>query len=139
MKFSGMFKYSLFNFVSMKKTFATVIIICICCTAKAQLANTTWTGTVLAGGDNLNVLWKLASDTSFFYNNDDSSLLDVSIFKVQDSTISIRKVSGLSNCGEDEAVYTFILKDNNLNLYLTKDDCSDRSGALDKAVFTRKD
>ena len=66
-------------------------------------------------------------------------LLDVSVFRVQDSSISIRKVSGLSNCGEDEAVYTFILKDNNLNLYLTKDNCSDRSGALDKAVFTRKD
>ena len=123
----------------MKRTLTAIIIICFCQTAKAQLANTTWTGTIMAGGDNLNILLKLTSDTSFFYNNDDNSLLDVSVFKVQDSTLSLRKVSGLSNCGEEEGIYKFVLKDSSLNLYLAKDDCTDRSNALDKSVFTRKE
>ena len=123
----------------MKRVLTAIMIICFCHAAKAQLANTTWTGSIMAGGNNLNILWHLASDTSFFYNNDDNSLLDVSVFKVQDSTLSLRKVSGLSNCGEEEGVYKFVIKDNTLNLYLAKDDCSDRSDALDKSVLTRKE
>src|ERR1700712_2842192 len=116
----------------MKLILANILIICFCHVAKAQLANTTWTGNVTAGGDNLNILWKLASDTSFFYNGDDNALLDLSVFKVQDSTLSIRKISGLSSCGDEEGIYKFVLKDNSLNLFLVKDICSDRYGALDK-------
>ncbi len=123
----------------MKRILAGLIIICFCFTAKAQLANTIWTGTINAGGNNMNILWKLASDTSFFYNNDDNTLLDVSVFKVEDSTFSLHRISGLSSCGEEEGVYKFALKDNNLNLLMVKDACNDRAGALDKSVFIRKE
>lgn len=122
----------------MKKVFTVFIIICFCQAARAQFANTNWTGTITAGGSTINILWNLAADTSFFYNNDDNTLLDVSVYKVQDSTLSLKKVSGLSSCDEEEGIYKFVLNGNDLMLYLSKDSCTDRSEALDKSIFTKK-
>ena len=123
----------------MKRTLAAIIIICFFQTVNAQLANTSWTGSVTAGGGTINVLWKLTADSSFFYNSDDNSLLDVSVFKVQDSLVTIKKVSGLSGCDGAEGVYTFNVTEKELKLYLVKDDCYDRSDALNKSVFVKQD
>ena len=123
----------------MKKILGAIIILCVCQAADAQLANTTWTGTVNAGGSNINALLKLTADSTYFYNNEDNSLLDVSLFKLKDSTITLKKVSGLSSCTEAEGVYTITLKGNELQFTLVKDDCYDRSGTLDKATFIKQE
>jgi len=122
----------------MKRTLLALVIISFSHIANAQLANTSWTGTINAGGENINAFWKLTADSSYFYSSDDNSLLDVSVFKVKDSTFTIKKVSGLNSCSEAEGVYTFSLKDNKLTFYLSKDECYDRSSALDKVVFTKQ-
>ena len=122
----------------MKRTLLALVIISLGHVANAQLANTTWTGTISAGGGDINALWRLTADSSYFYSSDDNSLLDVSVFKVQDSTFTVKKVFGLNSCSEAEGVYKFSLKENQLIFYVVKDDCYDRSGALDKVVFTRQ-
>jgi len=122
----------------MKRTLLALVIICFSHMANAQLANTSWTGTINAGGTSMGAFWRLTADSSYFYSSDDNSLLDVSVFKVKDSIFTVRKVSGMNSCSEAEGVYTFSLKDNKLTFYLLKDECYDRSGALDKVVFTKQ-
>ena len=121
----------------MKRLLAVCIISCCFQIANAQLANTSWTGTIEAGGNTINVLWKVATDTSYFYGTDDNSLLDVSIITIQDGTLNLRKISGLSSCGSEDGLYTFEIKDNTLTIYLKKDDCPDRAAVLDKVSFTK--
>jgi hypothetical protein len=122
----------------MKKIFTAFLVIIFANVANAQLANSSWTGTINAGGNDINILWKLTADSSFFYNNDDNSLLDVATYKVQDSTLTIKKVSGLSSCGEEEGSYRFVITTDEMKLYLLKDDCNDRSEVLDNSKFSRK-
>ena len=91
----------------MKRALLALVIISLGHVANAQLANTTWRGTIFAGGGDINALWRFTADSSYFYSSDDNSLLDVSVFKVQDSTFTAKKVSGLNSCGEAEGVYKF--------------------------------
>ncbi|MEO6719752.1 MAG: hypothetical protein ABIN67_05260 [Ferruginibacter sp.] len=124
----------------MKKLLSALIVICFCQVANAQLANNSWTGTVSAGGGDINALWKLTADSSFFYSNDDNSLLDVSVITIHDSTLTIKKVSGLSGCNETQVgVYTFNITDDKLKIYLVKDECDERGEVLDKSSFIRQD
>ena len=122
----------------MKKIIAALVIACSFQIADAQLANTSWTGSIETGNGSMNSLWKITADTSYFYNSDDNTLLDVSVFKVQDSTVSIRRVSGESSCGEEVGLYKFTVINGEFKLYLIKDDCADRAGALDKNTFKQK-
>jgi hypothetical protein len=123
----------------MKKLLSALTVICLCHVANAQLANTAWTGTVSADGSDINALWKFTADSSYFYSNDDNSLLDVSVIKIQDGTITIKKVSGLSGCNDVQAgVYTFSITDNKMKFSLVKDECDERGAILDKAVFTKQ-
>lgn len=123
----------------MKRFVMILSVICCCQAAKSQLSNTSWTGSINAGGSTFNVTWHLASDSSYMYNNEDKSLLDVSLYKVQDSTLTIKKVSGLSGCNEAEGLYNFNIKGNELKISLYKDDCYDRYDAMDKTTFTKKE
>ena len=123
----------------MKKIFAALILACVFQTATAQLSNTSWKGSIQADGSTINALWKLTADSSYFYNSDDNSLLDVSVFKVQDSTVTIRKVSGESSCDESEGVYKFTVANGEFKLYLLKDDCSDRVHASNNNTFRQAD
>lgn len=122
----------------MKKIIAALIIACSFQIADAQLANTSWTGSISTGGGSMNALWKLTADTSYFYNSDDNVLVDVSVFKVQDSTVTIRRVSGESSCDDTEGVYKFTVANGEFKLFVVKDACTDRADALDKNTFKQK-
>ena len=119
----------------MKKIIAVLIVTCCFNATHAQLANTSWTGSIATGGGSMNAFWKFTADTSYFYNSDDNSLVDVSVFKVQDSVFSIRRVSGQSSCDEGEGFYKFNIVNGELKLAVVKDGCTDRADALDKNTF----
>ncbi|MDB5248717.1 MAG: hypothetical protein JWQ40_3111, partial [Segetibacter sp.] len=117
----------------MKQILFILLLVCSAFMANAQLENTRWLGKIQAGGNTLDVIFRFNNDTVTTTLHDDGSSIDVSTFKVRDSTITFIKVSGQSSCNDAPGKYKFLITGKHITFTKLGDDCYDRSGAIDKS------
>lgn len=103
---------------------------------KAQFANTRWTGEVNSDQP-FNIIWDFKNDTVKVYMQSDSSLLETMTYKVEDSILLLKKVSGASEC-DDVVVgkYKIDLKNDKFILLTVDDPCEYRSAGINKETYT---
>ncbi len=121
----------------MNKLFLSAILIFFSMmSGKAQFANTRWTGEVNSDQP-FNVIWDFKNDTVKVYMLPDSSLLETMTYKVQDSLLVIKKVSGQSDC-DDVAVgkYKIDLQNDKVTFFMVDDPCEHRSAGISKETYT---
>jgi hypothetical protein len=98
--------------------------------ATAQLSNSNWKG-VIKTDNNINVTFDFGKDTLTVKNIDDNSTIETMIYALKDSTFTIKKISGISDCDHSTiGQYSFQMKDNTLTFILVTDPCDDRSPVL---------
>lgn len=104
---------------------------------KAQLANSKWKG-VLDLGSPVNVSFEFGKDTLAVMNLDQSSVLETMIYKVTNSTFTLVKVSGQSDC-ETSTIgkYKYEIKENTLILTTIEDVCEDRGPVLNNLKLVK--
>lgn len=124
----------------MRKTLILITVIALSFSVKAQLANTSWIG-------NFNIpepakmILQFKTDT-LSLNYPDGTALEIMNYKINNDTLSLRKLDGESDCeSSKEALYKIEIKDKKLNLSMLSDDCSSRisawpSGGLEKMETT---
>jgi hypothetical protein len=104
---------------------------------KAQLANSKWKG-ILEIGSPVNVSFEFGKDTLAVMNLDQNSVLETMIYKVTNSTFTIVKIAGESDC-ESSTIgkYKYEIKENTLILTTVEDVCDDRGPVLNNVKLTR--
>ena len=106
-------------------------------TVHAQLKNTKWKGTIHSDND-IDVVFDYRSDTLDVTNIADSSNLETMTYTIKDSVLTMKKISGQSNCDTTgEGKYKFEIKDDVLYLTLISDACNDRSSALNNSKWVK--
>ncbi|GEO10429.1 hypothetical protein [Segetibacter aerophilus] len=122
----------------MKKSFFCLLLITLVSgSIKAQLANSKWKG-VLELGSPVNVSFEFGKDTLAVMNLDQSSVLETMIYKVTNSTFTLVKVSGQSDC-ETSTIgkYKYEIKENTLILTTIEDVCEDRGPVLNNLKLVK--
>jgi len=98
--------------------------------AKAQLSNSNWKGIIKTEND-INVTFDFGKDTLTVKNIDDNSTIETMIYALKDSTFTLQKISGVSDCDNSTiGKYLYQVKDNTLTITLVADACDDRSPVL---------
>ena len=116
----------------MKKTIVCVLLVTIfSAAANAQLANSKWTGIIKVNSD-VNVAFKFGKDTLVVYNRDDNSVIETMTYNATNSTFTLVKTSGQSDCDKMPGKYKYETRENLLIITLLEDSCDDRSSVLQK-------
>lgn len=122
----------------MAKVFVSIIILCSAFSANAQLTNTKWKGTLnIQGG--MNVLFNYGKDTLDVVNMDDNSSIETMKYSVNDSTVTIQKLYGKSQCDNSTlGKYKYSIHNNEMTMSLISDSCFDRSNAIGSLVLKKQ-
>jgi len=122
----------------MKKVLLSLIVITACISAKSQLANHKWQGTLQIDNQPTNVTLDFKKDTVNALFTDSGELLENMLYTAKSGVVTFQKVSGRSECGSDIiGKYKFVLKNDSITLWVTEDICGDRAGVLDKSVWKK--
>ena len=104
---------------------------------KAQLSNSKWKG-VLKLESPVNVTFDFSKDTLTVYNLDQNEVLETMVYSAANSTFSITKISGQSDCSSSTiGKYKFEIKGSELTLVLIEDVCDDRSSVLNNLQLSK--
>lgn len=104
---------------------------------KAQLENTRWKSTLYIN-EPINVILDFKKDTVSVYTVADSSIIETMTYKQNDTSFTLLKIDGQSDCGNDvKGIYHFLLKQNVLTIQLLNDDCYNRSYALQNTEWKK--
>jgi hypothetical protein len=106
--------------------------------ATAQLTNTKWK-VALSIPDSTDVIFDFRTDTVEAITASDSQTLETMVYTVQDTILTLKKITGQSNC-DDTVVgkYKFEIKDDEMYVTMIEDNCADRANALNnKAKWTK--
>src|SRR3954454_816541 len=120
----------------MKQLILLLLIVLTIFSAKAQLSNTHWKGTI-QGDETIDVVFHFSNDTLKVENIADASMLEVLTYAAKDSLISFKKVYGQSNCDETIGQYMYAIKENEITFMLVNDACEQRSGVLNNSKWTK--
>ncbi len=120
----------------MKNISLSIITIFIFASASAQLKNTRWNTTLQINGP-VNTMIDFGKDTVLVYTIADSTMIEKMTYTSFDTSFTLIKIEGQSQCDTIPGKYGFIIKDNNLSMKLLKDECYDRSNVLDNTIWTR--
>ena len=107
--------------IAVRKKIILTIAIGLSVFVKAQVANIFWKG-------NFNIpdlkvmLLRFKTDT-LLLNYTDGSTLETMSYKINNDTLSLRKLNGQSDCGYSEATYKIEIKDKKLTLSALGDNC----------------
>jgi len=114
----------------MKKMIIILIAFFINSTTHAQLANSSWKGTLNLDSP-LNTFFNFSSDTLEVLNQEDNSNLETMKYTITDSVLTLQKLYGQSQCGGD-IIGTYRCKITNDHLFLNviSDSCDDRKYAI---------
>jgi hypothetical protein len=119
-----------------KSLFCLVLVTLVGGSIKAQLANTKWKG-VLKLDDPVNVAFEFGKDTLTVINLDENSILETMVYTVTNSTFTLRKISGQSDCDSSTpGKYKYEIKDSALTMTLVEDACEDR-GVLNNLQLSK--
>lgn len=122
----------------MKKHVICLLLITIVSTSlKAQLANSKWNG-IIRINDNVNVTFDFGKDTLTVFNLDENSIIETMAYTATNSTFTLLKISGQSDCDDVTAgKYKYGIKDKTLVITLVEDPCGDRAPVLKDLRLTR--
>lgn len=101
-----------------------------------SLTNTKWHGTIYVPDASDGVL-EFGKDTLSVYM--DGNVLETMLYKENADTLSLKKISGGSPCGEETGLYKYEVKDNQLFVTPISDDCPVRAGAFSKDAYKKDD
>ncbi|MGI8951640.1 MAG: hypothetical protein ACR2FN_08650 [Chitinophagaceae bacterium] len=103
----------------------------------AQLTNTKWKGTLKLDNP-LDAFFDFKNDTLFVTSVADSSTIEIMTYTANDSSFTIQKISGQSDCdGTTVGKYKFKIDNNGMNIVLISDDCDDRSSVLNNTNWIK--
>lgn len=107
-------------------------------TAKAQLSDSKWTGTMNIPSP-AECIFEFKKDTVYLYLGADNSLLETMSYTIKNDTLTLVKLSGMSPCGTDtKGIYRIEVKDDKLFIKPLSDDCQERLNAFPADPFTRQ-
>ncbi len=120
----------------MKKIIFVLLVSVVSISVQAQLSHTAWKGAIK--GDNpQSAVLKFGRDT-LILSAADGSTIETMKYSVKDNILSIRKLSGQSDCDNiTVGKYKFDIKDGTATITLVADNCPDRSSALDKTAWKK--
>ena len=121
----------------MKAILFSFVLLISCTFAKAQLANTRWSGSIMAPSI-VDVNLVFTKDTLKITVAGQSDVLETMTYTVKDSVITIKKVFGGSPCNDgSSATMKYIIKGNNLFLSVLNDPCEARKNAWPPEPFVK--
>ena len=95
--------------------------------AQTTLTNTKWTGLANIPSP-LPVVFEFGKDSLAMKNNNE--VLELMQYSIKQDSLIIKKISGMSPCGDTPAYYKFSIKNNILFIEPLADSCPERSGAF---------
>ena len=98
--------------------------------AKSQIQNTRWERTLPIDGD-VNSILDFRNDTAALYTVADSSIVEVMSFSHTDSSITLVRLFGQSECDTLPGKYRYTIQGDSLTLTMLSDNCYDRSSVID--------
>ena len=123
----------------MKKFFICSLVCFAFVSAKAQfVAGTKWKGTLHLDSPT-DVILDFRTDTVEAISPDDNSSIELMKYTVQDTVLTLQKISGQSEC--DETVigkYKMEMKDDGITLTVIDDTCEDRGPVLDDTKWIKE-
>jgi len=120
----------------MKKIFFALTIMTVCMSAKSQLANHKFDGSIQLDGQLTDVVLDFKKDTVNAIIKGNGEILETMVYTAKKGIVTFQKVSGRSECGTDiVGKYKFEQKSGDITLTLTEDICSDRATVLDRSVW----
>ena len=120
----------------MKSISLAIIATLVFVSASAQLKNTRWNTTLEINGS-VNTMIDFGKDTLLVYTVTDSTMIERMTYNSDDTSFTLTKIDGQSQCETIPGKYGFTIKENNLSLKLLKDECYDRSNVLENTTWTR--
>ena len=121
----------------MRKIIVILLVLFVSGEGKAQFTHTKWKGT-LELDPAMEVLFDFRKDTVEVFNLADNSSVEIMQYTIKDSTLTLQKISGASDCDASGiAKYKFRLKDDKFFLIKLDDDCDDRGNVLNNTTWKR--
>jgi hypothetical protein len=104
--------------------------------AFAQLENTRWKATLQINGP-LNTLMDFRKDTVLIYTVADSNLIERMTYTSDDTSFTLLKIDGQSDCYKEPGKYHFAITGDNLLLKLLADECYDRYSVIQNTTWKK--
>ena len=124
--------YSLF----MKKLLSLFLVTIITFSAKSQLAQSRWKGSLKL--ENMtDVVFDFGKDSLIAYIAVDHTPLEAMVYTDKDQTLTIKKVYGQSTCEGILGKYKYEINKEEMVMTLVTDDCYDRSNVLNGTKWTK--
>ncbi|MEO6316164.1 MAG: hypothetical protein ABIU63_09460 [Chitinophagaceae bacterium] len=103
----------------------------------AQLAHTKWKATIHTP-DPKNVIFDFKKDTAVIYAVAGNDVIEVMTYSATGNSLTLTKINGESDCNDGSSgQYNFSIKSDSLFVALFKDECYDRSSAIDKTKWSK--
>ncbi len=123
----------------MKKIFFVLAVTIACLSAKSQLANHKFEGSIQMDNQPTDIVLDFKKDTVNAIIKASGELLETMLYTSKNGVVTFQKVSGRSECGTDiVGKYKFEQKSGDITLTLTEDICPDRANVLDKSVWKKQ-
>ncbi len=113
----------------MKKIFFVSAIIFLAINCHAQLNNTKWK-TTLQLDEAVDVVFNFKNDTLAVTSLEDNSNLETMKYTLHDTTLTIQKLYGQSQCDTATGTYACKINANEMHLMLIADNCNDRAAII---------
>ena len=120
----------------MKNAFMFFIVTMLVSSSIAQLTNTRWKTTLRINSDDINSIIDFRKDTVLLYTVADSTMIERMTYTKDDSSFTLLKIDGQSDCNNTPGQYRFVIKGDSLTMKLIKDDCYDRYNVIENTVWS---
>ena len=104
--------------------------------AFAQLENTRWK-TLLQINGPVNTLMDFRKDTVLIYTVADSNIIERMTYTIGDTSFTLVKIDGQSDCYKEPGKYRFTITGDNLLLKLLADECYDRYSVIQNTTWKK--
>lgn len=120
----------------MKKNYSLLIAIALCTATFAQLQNIRWKTTLQINGA-VNSILDFRKDTVLLYTVADSTMIERMIYTKDDTSFTLIKIDGQSDCYNSPGKYAYSIKGDELSLRMITDDCYDRYSVIQNTVWKK--
>ena len=103
----------------------------------AQLENTRWKTILQISSDAVNAIIDFRKDSILLYTVADSTMIETMSYTKDDTSFTLVKIEGQSECGNTAGKYKYAIKGDKLSLTLLADACYDRSSVIENTVWAK--